>query len=80
MHESDGNPTTSSNDNFNTQNLSINLRYHFYLSFPLVYDTICISLQVIIFYLFSITFNLILSHGVIFYCIYRLRTPFIPSL
>ena len=36
--------------------------------------------QVIIFYLFSIIFRLILSHGLIFCCIYCLQGPLIPSL
>jgi len=52
-----------------------------YLSFPLIYDAICIGLQVIFFYFeISMIFHVILSHGLTFYRIYRWRIPIISSL
>ena len=69
-------PTTSSYDKFNAQNLTIDCALISIYLFHL-----CMTrLQVIIFNLLSIIFHLILSHGVIFYHIYRLRTSFIPGL
>ena len=74
-------PTTSQSAAPTSPDPLDRLVFHFYLSFPLIHDAIRVRFQVMIFYFdLSLIFRLILSRGLYFYYIYRLRTPFTSIL